>query len=411
MTRESTRMAAEDVRSARIQLMHFLEPQDHMGMALIHVLGPVKAYEIVAGRAPSSAELDVVREERPELSERMDEEPLQKTLYRWRQRQPLRSPLSMERTLTDRGSWLAVPEDEDWPEALAHIGERAPIGLWGRGDRAGLSTPVDTRLAVVGCRDSTNYGHEVTGHLVSAVAAEGYGILSGAAFGIDAVAHRTALATGTGAPSTIAFLACGIDRTYPRAHEELLRDIERSGLILTELNPGSSPMRHRFLQRNRLIAALSAVTLVVEARLRSGALNTARHALEMGRTVGVVPGPVFSAQSAGCHRLVSEAPVELVTSSDDLLNLLPSGEHRGKGSRHTTKAPPRDNVETELALTQMQVLVREALPARHPVPPERLCSSAGLPIRDVLATLAQLEQRDLAECRDGLWKMSAGGRA
>lgn len=396
---------ADEAREARIQLMHVLEPQDYLGMALIGALGPVPAAEIVCGRKPSPAEIDKVRMTSPELSDKAEPEGLDKAWERWRHRKPLRNPLAMERTMNGRGAWLATPEDPDWPSALRDLGHLAPIGLWGRGDRAGLSAPRSRNLSVVGCRDATAYGVEVTNHLVSSVAGDGYAILSGAAFGIDAAAHRTALAVGTSSPTTIALLACGIDRSYPRAHHGLLEDIESAGLILTELNPGASPMRHRFLQRNRLIAALSEVIVVVEARFRSGALNTARHGLELGRTVGVVPGPVFSDQSAGCHRMVSEAPVELITCAEDLRVLLPAipGGDGASGREAGSTSVPETN---DPVLSQEQALVRDALPAGRGVAPERLCSVASLPIRTVMASLAHLEMVGLARCEGGLWRIT-----
>lgn len=397
--------APPKVRASRIQLMHLLEPQDYLGMAFIGALGPVHAAEVVSGRLPSSAEIDAVREANPEFSDKLEPDSLVQALERWGNREPLRNPLAMEHTMNRLGAWFAVPEDPDWPTDLRDLGEQEPIGLWGRGDRTRLSASQARNLAVVGCRDATAYGVEVTHHLVGSLAADGYGILSGAAFGIDAAAHRTALAVGTSTPTTIAFLACGIDRSYPRAHHGLLQSIESTGLILTELNPGASPMRHRFLQRNRLIAALSEVVVVVEARYRSGALNTARHGLELGRTVGVVPGPVFSDQSAGCHRLASEAPVELVTCADDLRALLPAIPS-ADGSHGRDPSVVTGTDASEPALSQEQILVRDALPAGRGVAPERLCSVASLPIRTVMTSLAQLEMLGLARCEGGLWRIA-----
>lgn len=404
------------IRNARIQLMHVLEPQDSAGATLLEGLGPETAWDIVSeGRTLSEEEHAAIRERLPEREATVTGSAFLAARRRWEARVPLDDPERIERSMASQGSWLVVPEDEDWPADFQDIGPAQPIGLWGRGDRRGLDRPAELNAAFVGCRDSTNYGNSVAAHLAGDLAAEGYGIVSGAAFGIDAAAHRAALATAVRRPSTVAFLACGIDRPYPRAHEGLLRDIADSGLVLTELNPGCSPMRHRFLQRNRLIAALTSVVVVVEARWRSGALNTAHHAMEFGRTVAAVPGSVFSGQSAGCHRLLAESPAQIVSSTRDLRELLTSssglgGDIRqevsrvGQAGADESMGPGAALRDSRVDLTEVQLLVRDALPAGTPVPPEKLCSVAGLDIRQVIPALAQLEELGLAEGKDGRWR-------
>ncbi len=412
--RPKTHDRDRQMRNARIQLMHIFEPQDWAGMTLIESLGADNAYRIVAERRGlTEEELASIEASSPERMGSVTGNNFLNARRRWASRAPLEDPEILERTMNRHGAWLATPEDEDWPEDLRNLGPLQPIGLWGLGDRIGLNRPAESNVAFVGCRDSTPYGNSVTSHLAGDLAAEGYGILSGAAFGIDAAAHKAAMTTATNRPSTVAFLACGIDRSYPRAHEGLLRDIAESGLVLTEVNPGCSPMRHRFLQRNRLIAAMSTLVLVVEARWRSGALNTAHHALDMGRPVATVPGSVFSAQSAGCHRLLKETPAYIVTSTEDVRQLLPaSSPPTGDGGAPPVRALPGEASDfiassasdTHCDLTQVQQLVRDALPFGHPVRPERLCAAAGLDIRDVIPALAQLESKGMAENVEGLWR-------
>ncbi|MFT4299457.1 MAG: DNA-processing protein DprA [Aeromicrobium sp.] len=216
------------------------------------------------------------------------------------------------------GARWTVPGDDDWPGALddldgvAEPGQR-PWGLWVRGCGA---LEAGRAVSVVGARDCTTYGAQVAGDLGADLADRGWTVVSGAAFGIDACAHRGALAV---AGRTVAVLACGVDVPYPRAHAALLERIaEEGGWILSEHPPGSTPFRHRFLTRNRIIAALGAGTVVVEAALRSGSLNTLRWSDRLGRLSMAVPGPVASAQSGGTHQAVRSGEAVLVTSAKDV---------------------------------------------------------------------------------------------
>jgi DNA processing protein len=179
--------------------------------------------------------------------------------------------------------------------------------------------------AVTGSRDSTSYGAALTGDIAYGLAQRGICVISGLAYGIDAHAHRAALAgTVDEGPATIAVLAGGLDRDYPAGNADLAAAIRANGLTVSELPPGTAPARHRFLQRNRIMAALAGVTCVVEARWRSGALNTAHHAETIARHVAAVPGSVHSATSAGCHRLLKEGGAVLVSDAAELTELLAS---------------------------------------------------------------------------------------
>lgn len=203
---------------------------------------------------------------------------------------------------------------------LNDLGDAAPHVIWARGSITPLTRDLPERVALIGARAATSYGEHVTGEIAADLAGRGIVIVSGAAYGIDAAAHRSALAAGG---STVAWLAGGADRPYPAGNSDLIARIaDRGGAIASEVAPGSAPTRWRFLARNRLIAATSAATVVVEAGARSGSLTTAHHAANLGRPIGAVPGPITSAASTGCHRLIREADAYLVTSADEAYELL-----------------------------------------------------------------------------------------
>jgi DNA processing protein len=228
------------------------------------------------------------------------------------------------------GARLVVPEHPEWPaEAFAAFDAAGsaqvapPLALWVRGPGR-LDELCGHAVAVVGARAATSYGAHVAAELGSGLADRGCTVVSGAAIGIDGAAHRGALGVDG---ATVAVLACGVDRVYPASHELLLERIAASGLVVSEYPPGGVPGRHRFLVRNRLIAGLAVGTVVVEAGLRSGAQRTASDALSLGRAVMAVPGPVTSAMSVGCHRLVRDGAL-LVTRSDEVLEAVaPIGAH------------------------------------------------------------------------------------
>jgi DNA processing protein len=209
------------------------------------------------------------------------------------------------------GARFVVPGDPLWPRAFDDLGTQRPVGVWIAGTAVScLHAPVVgpdsaavSAVSIVGARACTSYGAYVASVIGTELAENGVPVVSGAALGIDAAAHRGALAAGG---PTVAVLACGVDVAYPRAHESLLRGIAEHGVLVTELPPGSRPTRFTFLQRNRLIAALGRATVVVEAARRSGSLVTARQAGELGRAVLAVPGPVTSELSQGSHELVRD---------------------------------------------------------------------------------------------------------
>ncbi len=216
------------------------------------------------------------------------------------------------------GVVMITPEDPEWPVAVDDLGEHAPLVLWVRGQVSALARP-HSSVALVGARAATSYGEHMSIELSADLAGRGVTIVSGAAYGIDGAAHRAALSAGG---TTVALLAGGADRSYPAGHTELIERIAASGAVVSEVPCGATPTKWRFLQRNRLIAALAAATVVVEAGARSGSLNTAGHAAALARPLGAVPGPVTSAASVGCHRLLREFDARCVTNADEVLELL-----------------------------------------------------------------------------------------
>lgn len=215
------------------------------------------------------------------------------------------------------GSFLLSPESEDWPKGCNDL-YSPPIALLGKGRRDVLKE-LNESLSIVGTRNPTDYGIRIATDFAAGASEQGWLVVSGGAYGIDALAHRGALKAGG---STIAVLAGGFLSLYPAGHERLFEEVAATGLLLAEVMPSVRAMPFRFLTRNRLIAALTKATLVVEAAFRSGSLRTARDAAELMRMVLAVPGPINSPASAGCHRLIAERSAELVTSINEALELI-----------------------------------------------------------------------------------------
>lgn len=255
--------------------------------------------------------------------------------------------------------WI-VPGDKEWPgrlDDLDHVPPNggatgAPLGLWVRG-RGSLAQIVENSVALVGARDCTAYGAEQAADIAADVGSAGFTVVSGAAFGIDACAHRAALAMLT---PTIAVLACDAATSYPRAHAALLERIAEEGLVVSEQPPGRAPTKARFLARNRLIAALTLGTVVVEARRRSGALNTLAWADQLGRVSMAVPGPVTSQQSVGTHEAIRDGKAVLVTTGPDVVAAVAGVEVSPAASTQ-----PGDGDTAFDALTSEQALVLDSL--------------------------------------------------
>jgi DNA processing protein len=364
------RPVTDEERLARAALIRVSEPGDPQLARQVLAMGAVEAWARLAGSYP---EVDPLRElEAAQLA----------------------------------GLRLVCPGDDEWPRPLGDLDRpgsasdlAAPLALWVRGPLR-LAEVAARAVGVVGSRAASAYGLHVAGEFAFALADERWAVVSGAAYGIDAAAHRGAFAAEG---PTVAVLACGADVAYPRSHDALLGRIAQEGLIVSEAPPGGLPLRRRFLVRNRLIAALSAGTVVVEAGVRSGALSTARHARRLGRPVLAVPGPVTSGMSAGCHLVLRQWPeATLVTTAAEVLEAVgPIG----------TLAPlplagpgPRDGLD------DLMHRVLEAVPSRRPRDVEWIAQRAGETERTVERVLAPLIANGLVEHRPDGYRLTALGR-
>ena len=297
--------------------------------------------------------------------------------------------------------WLSSLDDLETVGSVGGIDGGRPLGLWVAGPMK-LSELGASGVAVVGARASTPYGDTVASELAAELAEAGTVIVSGGAFGIDAAAHRGALSCDG---ATVAVMACGLDQLYPRANDALLRRVRDTGLVVSEYPPGTTPSRHRFLTRNRLIAALASATVIVEAAARSGARNTVGWAQALGRPVLAVPGPVTSALSVTPHRLIRDAQAALVTNAADVLaELAPLG----------VLQPPLVDPEARPtdALDPDELMVREAFPARRSISVDELRTSVGLGVGECLAVLGSLADRgQIQALEDGTWRLVRGAEA
>jgi DNA processing protein len=297
-----------EVRLARAALTYLAEPGDPALGALLAVCDPAEVLAAIKADTPPEGN-QIGRASRAVLGRALD---------RWRVRLP---KLPADAGIADAsrdGIRLVCPEDAEWPSVLDQLGPARPYALWLRGN-ADLRFACMRSVSVVGSRAATSYGAHVAGEIAADLGERGWAVISGGAYGIDAAAHRGALAAKG---VTIAVLACGVDYPYPAGHADLFAAICAQGLVVSEWPPGSRPARTRFLTRNRVIAALACGTVIVEAGERSGALNTARHAADLGKPLMAVPGPVTSAQSAGCHRIIREWSATCVTRAAEIIEML-----------------------------------------------------------------------------------------
>ena len=321
---------------------------------------------------------------------------------RWQGRQRFES--QRECTMaTTCGVWLVTPADDLWPTHLQDLGDEAPYGLWGKGDPAKLrilTTNFQKCVAVVGSRDASVYGSDATSYLVHELAQKGHVIISGGAYGIDVAAHRAALAAGSSSVPTIALMAGGLDHFYPVQNTEILHRIVDEGLILSEVSIGNTPTRWRFLERNRLIAALSHDIVVVEARWRSGALNTARHGLEIGRELWAVPGNINSPNSVGCHRLIRDGYARILSEVQDI----PEASE-GFDALQEEKQSHEHQQDTPLdTMSEAQGRLWDMMSPRTYRSAEELANHVGLPLRGTMVELSKLAQQGLAETDGFGWR-------
>jgi len=272
------------------------------------------------------------------------------------------------------GLELTTIVDPQYPPSLLHLHGPPPV-LWTHGDLATLADPV---VAIVGTRRATSYGQRVTREISGTLAREGACIVSGMALGIDSYAHRAALDAGG---RTVAVLGTGADLAYPRAHAALHREIAHRGLVVSELAPGAKSDPGSFPRRNRIIAALARLTIVIEAPLKSGALITSTDAGELGRDVAAVPGAIDSPQSVGSNHLLRDG-AHVITSAEDALFLV--------GLNVPVRIQPelRSDGETRVwrALEQGSSSLDE------------LCARTGMPVAECLTAVTALELRGIVEC-------------
>ncbi|WP_329326585.1 DNA-processing protein DprA [Streptomyces luteogriseus] len=293
----------------------------------------------------------------------------------------------------DAGVRFVSPGDAEWPGQLDDLGDARPLGLWVRG-RPSLRMWALKSVAVVGARACTEYGAHMAATLAAGLAEQGWVVVSGGAYGVDGAAHRGALGAGG---ATVAVLACGVDRPYPRGHTQLISRIAEQGLVIGELPPGDHPTPSRFILRNRVIAALTRGTVVVEAAHRSGSLVTARAAQRLGRHTMGVPGPATSGLSAGVHGLL-RGEAALVTDVADVVELV--GDIGELAPDRRGPVLPRDLLEP----AARQVLA--ALPGRGVARPDEIARSAQTAQDDAIARLYELRALGYVERHGDGWKLT-----
>ncbi|MBK7721593.1 MAG: DNA-protecting protein DprA [Austwickia sp.] len=360
-------------RRARAGWSRLAEPADPVATAMIAELGAVAAWDAVC--TSTSPVLDRFRARLPEVIPDRD--------------------LDIAARL---GVRVLCPGDPDWPGGLNDLAA-PPYCLWVRGSLA-LGSALSRSVAVVGARAATPYGEFAAFDLAADLAEQGVLVVSGAALGIDAAAHRGALAAGG---PTVAVLAGGVDRPYPAAHRDLIDQIAQTGAVIAETAPGGAPMKVRFLHRNRMIATATQVTVVVEAGLRSGSRHTASTAAAHHRIVAAVPGPVTSMTSAGCHEMIRSGMAVLVTDAADVRELL--DDYGSPAAGVIRRGPGRP--EDEVAPADRGVY--DALPLRTARPVERIAATAGTSAADAQVSLGRLLMSGHAIRGDRGWRRGTPG--
>jgi DNA processing protein len=368
----------EAERLARAALNALVEPGDPRFARIVARLGPVRTYEQLA----ADVDLEGLRSRTAERLAGLD-------------------PATLLEQAARLGVRFVVPGDDEWPDQLADLDRieplnqmvGSPLGLWVRGP-ARLADVLRDSVAVVGSRSATTYGTRIAADIAAHLAQRGTCVVSGAAYGIDQAAHRGALAGGG---TTVAVLACGVDRAYPPGHKALIDHVAATGAVVSDLRPGCAPSRHRFLARNRLIAAMTRGTVVVEAAVRSGALNTASWAQRMQRNVMGVPGPVTSAPSEGVHEEIRAGTMSLVTRAEHVLDLVaPVGRH--------IWTPPRVEDTAFDRLDSLDRRVLEAVPVATGAAAASVARTAGLATQETLSSLRRLAAEGWVRLESRRWQ-------
>lgn len=367
--------APEGERLARAALTRVLEPGDETGGRWLRELGPLEVLRCLTEDGEALPGVGSTRWEG-----------LRARAARIRPRQDLA-------TVRAAGGRFLCPGDTEWPLQLDDLGDARPLGLWVRG-RADLRMWALRSVAVVGARACTEYGAHMAASLAAGLAERGWVVVSGGAYGIDGAAHRGTLGAGG---ATAAVLACGVDRPYPRGHTQLIGRIAEQGLVIGELPPGDHPTPSRFILRNRVIAALTRGTVVVEAAYRSGALVTARSAQRLGRFTMGVPGPATSALSAGVHELLRGGGT-LVTDAAEVVELV--GDMGELAPERRGPVVPRD------LLAPAAARVLAALPAHGTAGAPDIALDAGTSADDAVSRLYELRSLGFVERHGDGWQLT-----
>ena len=355
---------------ALITLAHIIDPEDPGVAALVDELGAQAVVDrIASGRLPLRT-CAVLRER----LQRLD--------------------LDAARAQAERiGARILVRDAPEWPTQLDDLGPTRPYALWVLG-AANLRLALIRSVSVVGARASTPYGEQVARQWCSTFAERDVAVVSGGALGIDAAAHRAVLACEG---LTVCVLAGGVDVPYPRAHEALIARIADEGLVVSESPLGESPRRQRFVTRNRLIAAMTGATVIVESALRSGTSITARRARDLERHLFAVPGPITSPASAGCHDLIAAGEAMLADDPATVLRALPG----------IPVAPDAEPLRLPLDdLTEVQSRVLDAAPSRGSIGAEEFAVRSGVPVPQAMAALGQLAAIGMLRRTDSGWGLT-----
>ncbi|MEZ0448644.1 DNA-processing protein DprA [Cellulomonas sp. ICMP 17802] len=386
---------------ARATWSGLVEPGDAVAGALVGLLGAPEALAWLRAAVEAGDGLDLgpLEDGRGPLGP-AQVAAIGRAVARWSVRLPDCDPQRDLDRLDRIGGAVLVPGDPRWPAPLDDLGVEAPFCVWVRGD-LDLATASARSVSIVGSRAATSYGERVAFDLADGITVAGGCVVSGGAYGIDAAAHRGAVARGG---PTLVFLAGGVDRAYPAGNARLLESVVAAGgALASEVPPASLPTKSRFLQRNRLIAAAGRATVVVEAAWRSGAMSTAHHAARLLRPVGAVPGPVTSMASAGCHRLLREGVAVCVTDAAELRELAAltsedlAAAVRAERAADARAAHPRDGLDP------LAARVLDAMPRRVPAELERVASVAGVSVAEARGSLGLLELDGWVIRRSGGW--------
>ncbi|MFJ6850228.1 DNA-processing protein DprA [Streptomyces sp. NPDC091271] len=367
-------------RFARAALTRVFEPGDERAGRWIREIGPVELIRRLTGADGPAQAMEGMTAAR---------------LAGYRMRASSAAPGRDLAEIAAIGGRFVCPGDREWPSQLDDLGDARPIGLWVRG-RSDLRLWALRSVALVGARACTPYGAHMAATLAAGLAERGWVVVSGAAFGVDGAAHRGALAAGG---ATMAVLACGVDVAYPRGHAELIGRIAEQGMVMGELPPSDHPTRSRFILRNRVIAALTRGTVVVEAEYRSGSLVTARNAQRLGRFTMGVPGPATSGLSAGVHELLRGEGV-LVTDAAEISELV--GGIGELAPARSGPVLPRDLLDAASAR------VLDALPGTGVMEGRDVARSAGASMDEALGRLYELHSLGFVEREGDGWRLTRG---